>query len=372
MESIRLELILVGGGGGSMPMVRFRWVVGMLLLAVQVLWYADRISIGMAVAQLRQNGWAEAQLGLLLGAFYVGYAISQIPSALLAMRIGAARLLGVCVALWVAAQILFPFSAQAVTGLYGMLFLRFFCGSLYGALVPCSFSLVSHWTPLSEKSRMSSFVALGREVGLLLTLCSSPLLKTLSWKVLFWGDGALVLLLFPLYAVFVSSSPELSRWISEDEKQLIVQNRAPPVSTRFSDVPWMKTFTTPSIYGIFYTLMAVDAFFLILIGFLPSFFSLQGVDIGLIGFYCIPPFLVMAISSVLVSFVADHLSNRHDWRILTGSFSNMSPLLFFLANIHRAVLSSSSLVPVCRVWGSHCLLCHSRIHWGRKVQPNSL
>lgn len=267
----------------------------------------------MTLAQLRVQAWSDTDIGLLLGAFYVGYAVSQVPASLLAIRFGCARVLGVCIGFWDVIQFVFPF---AESSLVGLCVLRVLTGVLYGSLVPCSFSLVSHWSPGSEKTRFSSFVASGREVGMIVSLCLTPVLKVVSWKWLFWGNAVEVAAVFPFFVVFVASTPELSRWLKPEEREFILSNRPPLASASFWDVPWRKTFTSKAIYGLFFTLASVDALLLILTGLLPTFFTLQGVGVQVVGFYCIPPFVAMAVGGLATSILADYLANQRGWRVL--------------------------------------------------------
>src|SRR5262249_45350326 len=84
-----------------------RWGVVALLTAALFLNYIDRGLLSTAAPLMQDElGFSAEQLGWLLSAFFWSYALLQIPVGWLAEHFGAARVLGVALAVWAGATML--------------------------------------------------------------------------------------------------------------------------------------------------------------------------------------------------------------------------------------------------------------------------
>ena len=78
---------------------RYWFVVGTFLLAM--LLYVDRACISAAKSDVQSDlGLSDKQMGWVMSAFALGYALSQTPSGILADRFGPRRILTAVVACW--------------------------------------------------------------------------------------------------------------------------------------------------------------------------------------------------------------------------------------------------------------------------------
>src|SRR5262245_55743431 len=102
-----------------------RYVVLALTTMVAVLLYLDRICLSIAERYVREElGISKADMGFILGSFFLTYAIGQLPGGWLSDRFGARLMLALYLAVW-----------SAFTGLMGLaygigtlVFLRLGCG----------------------------------------------------------------------------------------------------------------------------------------------------------------------------------------------------------------------------------------------------
>ena len=167
---------------------------------VAVLLYLDRICIAeIAKGEAFKNelGLSDDQTGLILSAFFLSYALGQVPAGWLSDRFGARRMLPVYVLLWSL--------CTALTGLatgFVMLFVaRLVFGFAQAGCYPTAGSLIRRWTPLNSRGTASSIVSFGGRLGgALAPLLTAWLLADyLSWRwvlVLYGSSGLLVALLF--------------------------------------------------------------------------------------------------------------------------------------------------------------------------------
>src|SRR5213080_5583464 len=78
-----------------------RWRMAGLLLMVVTLTFIDRFNMNVAAKYIQQEfSLSNVQIGSLLSAFVLGYAVFQIPGGWLGDRFGARRLLTVAIVWW--------------------------------------------------------------------------------------------------------------------------------------------------------------------------------------------------------------------------------------------------------------------------------
>jgi len=80
---------------------RIRWLIAALLLLITSLTYLDRLNMMVAAARIRgEFGLTDVQIGTLLSAFVLGYALFQIPGGVLVDMVGPKRLLDLAMLWW--------------------------------------------------------------------------------------------------------------------------------------------------------------------------------------------------------------------------------------------------------------------------------
>ncbi len=143
--------------------------------------------------------------------FYAGYAISVLPSALLAARFARHRILflGGCVITWGVIVLLTP----AVTTYRGLYVQRFFLGAVEATVSPGFVLLTRAWyLPREHASRLGIWYSatglFSIFSGLVNFGLSSINSQIASWKVLYIFAGAFTILFGVLFLLFVPASPE--------------------------------------------------------------------------------------------------------------------------------------------------------------------
>ena len=67
----------------------FRWIVIFLLFYITVINYIDRSAIAFAIGDIKVDlGLATTEIGLILGAFGLGYAVKRPPGRLHSLAVG--------------------------------------------------------------------------------------------------------------------------------------------------------------------------------------------------------------------------------------------------------------------------------------------
>src|SRR5215510_15458144 len=193
-------------------------VVVLLFLSVVVL-YMDRVNISVvAPVLMKEWGWDPGVMGVVLSAFFVGYFLTQIPGGWLSDRWGAKGLLGGAVSWWSLVTMLTPFARTTAA----MLAVRVSLGLGEGMSPPCLYTSVARWVPVSERSRVTAFLASGMYVGLIIAFPLAVWVMThLGWPWVFYLFGLLGLVWSMAWYLLVTNNPEEHPRISAEELDLI-------------------------------------------------------------------------------------------------------------------------------------------------------
>lgn len=150
-----------GGISGRGPTgVRF-FLLG-ILVATSCLLYLDRFAIGIASEYIREDlGITQKQMGLIIGAFFLTYALCQVPFGWLSDRLGPRRVLTVYILTWSLFTALFGL-AHSFAALFA---LRLLFGASQAGAYPVCTGLVRSWFPLTQRGTACSMITLGGRTG---------------------------------------------------------------------------------------------------------------------------------------------------------------------------------------------------------------
>ena len=150
----------VDASGASPTRVRYA-VVGVTSL-MAVLLYLDRFCLSFAEIFIKQEmGLADWQIGWLLGAFFLTYALAQVPSGWLTDRFGSRSMLCIYVLAWS----LFTGLIGLAAGFWALLALRLGLGLAQAGAYPTGANIISKWVPFRVRGTASSVVAMGGRIG---------------------------------------------------------------------------------------------------------------------------------------------------------------------------------------------------------------
>jgi MFS family permease len=167
----------------------------------------DRGNLATAGPLIRdQFALSNAQLGLLLSAFFWSYTPAQLPAGWLAERLDARRVLAVGLAVWSAATAL----TGLATGFTMLLVLRVVLGLGESVMYPASFKILAREAHEGQRGRANGFLAAGLFGGPTFgTLAGGLLMAWLGWRVVFLAFGCVsILWLWPWLRTPRTSTPQ--------------------------------------------------------------------------------------------------------------------------------------------------------------------
>jgi ACS family glucarate transporter-like MFS transporter len=160
---------------------RFIMVAGTFLLSV--LLYIDRVCISAAKEPVAADlGLSETQMGVVFGAFALGYALCQTPSGLLADRLGPRLVLSAVVCFWS----LFTGLTAAARGFFSLVVVRFLFGTGEAGAFPGCARAIFSWIPMRERGLVQGINFSGSRLGAALALPGVAwMVSVLGWRASF-------------------------------------------------------------------------------------------------------------------------------------------------------------------------------------------
>ncbi|WZP01018.1 MFS transporter [Isosphaeraceae bacterium EP7] len=210
---------LVQGEPADAAPSKVRHAVLFWLCVATTIAYIDRGCLSVAEKLIRTDlGLTESQMGWVMSAFFLSYALFQLPAARLDQAWGSRRALPVFAAIWSLATGL----CGATNGAFLLLTARFSMGTAEAGIFPSSAGVLNRWYPTSRRAWVSgilaSFQGVGGAIGAALT---GIILVYLPWRWMFllyavpgflWAIG---------FAVWFRNTPGEHSGVNWEELRLI-------------------------------------------------------------------------------------------------------------------------------------------------------
>jgi sugar phosphate permease len=164
--------------------MKVRWWICLLLFATWLMSYVDRSLMPMALPLIGQEfHLSPTVMGVVISAFFVGYASMQIPGGMLADKFGARKTMTAGVTLWS----IFSVLTGAATSLTNLIWVRVLFGLGEGIHPPAAFKALSSWFNGAERGRASGLVMSSNTLGPMITpLIFAALMGAYGWRRAFW------------------------------------------------------------------------------------------------------------------------------------------------------------------------------------------
>lgn len=288
---------------------RFRWAIILLLFLINTVNYVDRSAISYAAHDIQSEfGLSASQLGLVLGAFGIGYLLTTLPGGYLADRFGARITFAVAVLLWSIAI----GSTGAAAGFAMLYIARMTLGLAEGPSFPAHSHIVERWLPPHERSTAMGTALIAIPVALAVgaPLTTFAILE-FGWRLMFFGLAAAGLLWLPVWLWFCSDTPSQSRFVNAAELSHISMGRdfakRPPAS-RLSRTEIGVLLTTPSLLTSYWSYFVFGFLLFFVMTWLPEFLrTTYHLDLKQIGWAAALPWAAAAVALYLAGRVSDGL-----------------------------------------------------------------
>ncbi len=297
--------------------IRFLLILGAFL--VSVLMWVDRACISAAKDDIsRDLGFDDSQMGWVMAAFSLGYALFQVPSGKLADRFGPRIVMTIVCLSWS----LFTALTGVVRGLLPMIGLRFLFGIGESGGYPTLARAFCSWLPMNERGITNSISFSGGRLGAALAMPGVVwLIGALGgWQQTFWFFGAVGIGFAVVWFLLFRNEPESHFAVSQAERDHIVRARQPAkkhdseeveTPVRFGEMlrsSNMRMLMVQYVAHNFTFFFTVSWFF----PYLKKSFELTQEQTAL---YAAAPLLCGVLGNWLAGFTVDRLYSRGKWQL---------------------------------------------------------
>ena len=197
---------------------RIRSLIFVLIFGFACASYLQRQGIGIAAERMMPElGLTQVQVGWLMNAFLITYAVFQVPGGLFGQRFGARLTIAIIGILSVLASVLTaaaPLIATSALMFTTLVIARSLLGVAHGGLFPVEAGTIRHWYPVTRWSSMLGLLVTGLWTGAAL---ASPLVASLmqayGWQAAILLTSVPSLLLVVLWWIVVRDLPERHPWV---------------------------------------------------------------------------------------------------------------------------------------------------------------
>jgi MFS family permease len=224
-------------------MVRYM-VLGVLCVAAMIA-YIHRSCISVPAGLIQHDlKLSQEEMGQIMSAFYLGYALMQIPSGWLGDRFGTRLALFLFVLGWSLATALMSLAWDFV--ICYALWLT--CGMFQAGIFPCSVNTISHWFPTSERGfpsgMLGSFMSIGAAMASALTVL---VLAYFDWPALFVILAIPGIVFAGGFFLWFRNRPAEHSWVNRAELEFI-EAEAGPERRADPDQSWKDLAGKPLLY----------------------------------------------------------------------------------------------------------------------------
>ncbi|MEU6603092.1 MFS transporter [Streptomyces flaveolus] len=333
-----------------------------LIFAGYVLAYLDRINIGFAQLQMKEElGFSAAVYGLGAGLYFATYFLFEVPSNLLMKRIGARLTLSRIMVLWglTSACMLL---VQTPTQFYVM---RLLLGAFEAGYAPGVMLYLTYWFPDDRRARVMALFLCGSPIaGALGSPLSGWILQGMDkvagmggWQWLFLIEGLPSVVLGVVFFFVLPDGPARAKWLTDGERRHALGNVEMDKAPGAPSHGFGRALRDVNVY-----VMAL-AWFTVVCGIQAVSFwmplMLKDAGVGSpaeIGAWAAIPFVVATVVMILLSRHSDRTGERR-WNTAIPCLTGAAALILLsLAerNLGLSVLALALLA--CSVYGAMPIL----------------
>lgn len=329
---------------------KLTWRLVPFLFLLYIVAYLDRINVGFAALQMRQQlAFTDAVYGLGAGMFFAGYFFFQVPSNLALQRVGARRWIALLMMLWglISASMIFVSGARSFYGL------RFLLGAAEAGFFPGVILYLKNWFPARARARtVARFMTAAPLSGVVGGPLSGALLGLhltsglAGWQWMFLMEGIPAVLLGGAALAYLVDRPEEARWLSREERDWLVETLRRERKDVTGEAGTFAALRSGQIWMLALVYFGVNTVSYGVSLWLPTLIrSLSGVSSLTIGVLSAIPYVAAAAAMVAVGLHSDRSGERR-WHTALPAFAGALALTgaAYSTSVGPAILAISVAV----------------------------
>jgi len=326
---------------------KLTWRLIPFLFLLYIVAYLDRINVGFAALQMRQQlALTDAVYGLGAGMFFAGYFFFQVPSNLALQQIGARRWIALLMMVWG----LISASMIVVRGAHSFYVLRFLLGAAEAGFFPGVILYLKNWFPAQARARtVARFMTAAPLSGVVGGPLSGALLGLhrtgglAGWQWMFLLEGVPAVLLGGVALAYLVDRPEDATWLSPKETTWLVEQLRQERTVVTGPAGAFSALRSARIWMLALVYFGVNTVSYGISLWLPTLIrSLSGVSNFAIGALSSIPYVAAAIAMVAVGLHSDRSGERR-WHTAVPAFAGALALIgaAYSTSVGPAILAIS-------------------------------
>jgi len=291
-----------------------RWYIITLIAIATVINYIDRSAINILWPYIHEDFGIDVAdsknaLAAITTFFMIAYAIGQTVTGKMMDAIGTRLGMTVSILGWSLSIALHAFAKTILSFSIFRLFLGFFeAGNWPGAT-----KNNAEWFPPKERAIAQGIFGAGASLG---SVVSAPVIVLLyiafGWKATFVLIGFLGLIWLIPWLYFNRNIPQNHPFITEEEKQHIMQQDPHAVTAAAEPLHWKELLKIKNTWGIILSRFFIDPVWWLFVTWLPTFLKEQfHFDIKQIGAFAWVPYLFAALGSLAGGYYSSYRIRQH-------------------------------------------------------------
>lgn len=306
-----------------------RWEVMWLMALTGLISYFDRINFSVAAPMIMQHfGIDKIQLGIVMSAFFIPYALLQIPSGMIAQRFGTRWPIAAAMIWWS----LFTIFTPLAWGFVSLVVIRALFAVGESPLASSMATAIARWSNSTDKGKATVFMIIGNYTG---PIVGTPLtvwiITTWQWQTVFYIYGVLGILVGLVWYWHHRDYPAQHPRINHAEVVLITEKdkKAAEAAAKVKEhAPWGKFLKNIRFWalGLEYGLAGYIMF--LFLSWLPVYMlEARGMSMKAMGFAASAPWLAIVTTVVAFGWISDWMIKKGASKFQARSIPNVISLL---------------------------------------------
>ncbi|AKJ40989.1 MFS transporter [Pragia fontium] len=281
-----------------------RYTILSLIWLAWLLSFLDRMVMSVSLPFIgRDLNLDTTQQGLIISAFFIGYAAFQIPGGFLADRFGARKIMAIGIAWWS----VFTSLTGAVLTLPLMLAVRFLFGIGEGCFPSASWKMISTYFPSKERGRATAIQSTVNTLGpALAVVVAASIIGAFGWHMVFIVLGLPGLFIAAGIYFFTRDNPKDHPSITQQDLDELAAEGSDVISQNTAPIPFKEVLKMPVLWQMAAIWFLFDITFWGFSTWLPSYLiTVREFSLAKTGVMAAIPFLFGAGGTLLGGYFSD-------------------------------------------------------------------
>lgn len=315
-------------------MASFKWkyqhTALSMIFAIWMISYLDRMVMFTAIPYIADEyGLSTGAMGVVMSAFFFGYALCQIPGGILSDRFGARKILTIGIVWWS----IFTLITGFAPGLTALIVIRVLFGIGEGLAPAATFKTIAAWTPPAKRGLANAIMLSTNSLGpALAPLFVVAVMSAFGWRQVFWALALPGLIVAAWFYFGLPENPRDKKGISKEELEELTDTQpAGAAGIPARKLSFLEVVQLPPVWKSFILLFFSNTAVWGFMSWLPSYLKAnRGLDLASLGVVASLPFFAGFIGAVLSGYLMDGLFKNHR-RLLVGIMQvGMASFLFLM------------------------------------------